>query len=253
MDISSVFKASLLLGSRGAASEVDIENLGLQEQKKLLERLVNNAEEDTEKFLFTFKNRIDRVEIELPTIEVRFEHLNVETEVYFSGRVTYNGHNMEEFVPQRTAAYIGQHDVYIGEMTVRETLAFSARCQGQGAGSSHDMLAELLRREKGANIMLDPDIEICMNILGLDNCTDIIVGDQNLRGISGGQRKRNTTGEMLVGPAKVFFMDEISTGLDNSITYQVVNSIRQSVHILKGTALISLLQPEPETYDHSHF
>lgn len=50
-----------------------------------------------------------------------------------AGRVSYNGHEMDEFVPQRTAAYISQNDVHIGEMTVRETLAFSARCQGVGS------------------------------------------------------------------------------------------------------------------------
>ena len=48
------------------------------------------------------------------------------------GNVTYNGHELKEFVPQRSAAYISQHDVHLGEMTVRETLAFSARCQGVG-------------------------------------------------------------------------------------------------------------------------
>ena len=37
---------------------------------------------------------------------------------------------MNEFVPQRTSAYISQQDLHIGEMTVRETLSFSARCQG---------------------------------------------------------------------------------------------------------------------------
>jgi len=46
--------------------------------------------------------------------------------------VSYNGHGFDEFVPQRTAAYISQNDVHIAEMTVRETLAFSARCQGVG-------------------------------------------------------------------------------------------------------------------------
>lgn len=56
-------------------------------------------------------------------------------------------------------------------------------------------------------------------------------------------------GEMLAGPARALFMDEISTGLDSSTTFQIVNSIRQSIHILKGTAVISLLQPAPETYD----
>ena len=57
---------------------------------------------------------------------------SIADELQFSGRVSYNGHGMEEFVPQRTSAYISQTDLHIGEMTVRETLAFSARCQGIG-------------------------------------------------------------------------------------------------------------------------
>ncbi|GAB2220719.1 hypothetical protein Droror1_Dr00008388 [Drosera rotundifolia] len=54
---------------------------------------------------------------------------------------------------------------------------------------------------------------------------------------------------MLVGPAKVLFMDEISTGLHSSTTFQIVSSLRQYVHILDGTVVISLLQPAPKTYD----
>ena len=54
---------------------------------------------------------------------------------------------------------------------------------------------------------------------------------------------------MLVGPARALFMDEISTGLDSSTTFQIVNSLKQYVHLLKGTAVISLLQPAPETYN----
>lgn len=53
----------------------------------------------------------------------------------------------------------------------------------------------------------------------------------------------------MVGPARALFMDEISTGLDSSTTFQIVKSIRESIHILNGTAVISLLQPAPETYD----
>lgn len=53
----------------------------------------------------------------------------------------------------------------------------------------------------------------------------------------------------MVGPVRAYFMDEISNGLDSSTSYQIVNSIRQSIHILEGTAVISLLQPAPETYD----
>ncbi|GAV87304.1 hypothetical protein CFOL_v3_30730, partial [Cephalotus follicularis] len=76
----------------------------------------------------------------------------------FSGTITYNGHGMQEFVPQRTAAYISQHDLHIGEMTVSETLAFVARCQG--VGSRYDMLVELSRRERAANIKPDPNLDV---------------------------------------------------------------------------------------------
>ncbi|PUZ59878.1 hypothetical protein GQ55_4G078800 [Panicum hallii var. hallii] len=180
-----------------------------------------------------------------------------------SGNVTYNGHGMDDFVPQRTAAYVSQHDLHIGEMTVRETLAFSARCQG--VGYFYDLLCDLLRREKEANVKPDADldafmkaaalggqeanvvVEYMLKILGLEVCADTMVGDEMFRGISGGQRKRVTAGEILVGSARVLFMDEISNGLDSSTTFQVMNSLRQAIHILGGTAVISLLQPAPET------
>ncbi|XP_071734203.1 pleiotropic drug resistance protein 1-like [Rutidosis leptorrhynchoides] len=334
-------RKGLLFGSTGPANEIDIDNIGIEQRKRLLDRLVKVADEDNEAFLLKLRNRIDRVGIELPTIEVRFEHLSVEADVNTgsralpsfinfhidifegflsmlhllpntkrhitilddlsgvvkpsrmtlllgppssgkttlllalagklakelknSGKVTYNGHELNEFVPERTSAYISQHDVHIGEMTVRETLAFSARCQG--IGSRYEMLAELSRREKDANIKPDPDVDIYMKaaategqeasvvtdytlkVLGLDICADTMVGDQMIRGISGGQKKRVTTGEMIVGPSKVLLMDEISTGLDSSTTFQIVKSLKQFIHILEGTAVISLLQPAPETYD----
>ncbi|MBA0678047.1 hypothetical protein Goari_019413, partial [Gossypium aridum] len=69
------------------------------------------------------------------------------------------------------------------------------------------------------------------------------------RGISGGQKKRVTTGEMIVGPTKTLFMDEISTGLDSSTTYQIVKCLQQVVHLTEATILMSLLQPAPETFD----
>ncbi|KAL2326679.1 hypothetical protein Fmac_025737 [Flemingia macrophylla] len=321
--------------------EVDITKLGMQEKKLLLESILKTAEEDNERFLHMMRERIDRVGIKIPKIEVRFEHLSVEGDAYVgtralptllnstlnviegalghikllplnksvvkilqdisgilkparmtlllgppgsgkttllqtlagkmdkdlraSGRITYCGHELSEFVPQRTCAYISQHDLHHGEMTVRETLDFSGRCLG--AGTRYDMLAELSRREIAAGIKPDPEIDAFMKatamegqetslvtdyilkILGLEICADILVGDEMRRGISGGQKKRLTTGEMLVGPAKAFFMDEISTGLDSSTTFQIVRFMRQMVHIMDVTMIIALLQPAPETYD----
>uniref|UniRef100_A0A453E9W2 ABC transporter domain-containing protein n=1 Tax=Aegilops tauschii subsp. strangulata TaxID=200361 RepID=A0A453E9W2_AEGTS len=182
-----------------------------------------------------------------------------------SGSITYNGHHLNEFVPQRTSAYVSQQDWHASEMTVRETLEFAGRCQG--VGIKYDMLVELLRREKNAGIKPDEDLDVfmkalalegrqtslvaeyVMKILGLDICADTIVGDEMVKGISGGQKKRLTTGELLVGSARVLFMDEISTGLDSATTYQIIKYLRDSTHALDGTTIISLLQPAPETYE----
>jgi ABC-type multidrug transport system ATPase subunit len=55
------------------------------------------------------------------------------------GEITYNGYALNEFVPQKTAAYISQTDVHVGEMTVKETFDFSSRCQGVGTKYGMDL------------------------------------------------------------------------------------------------------------------
>ena len=54
---------------------------------------------------------------------------------------------------------------------------------------------------------------------------------------------------MIVGPTKALFMDEISTGLDSSTTFQIVTCLQQFAHITESTVVVSLLQPAPETYE----
>lgn len=59
----------------------------------------------------------------------------------------------------------------------------------------------------------------------------------------------NNAGEMIVGPTKTLFMDEISTGLDSSTTFQIVKCLQQVVHVTDATVFMSLLQPAPETFE----
>ncbi|XP_045801854.1 ABC transporter G family member 36 [Trifolium pratense] len=321
--------------------EVDVRKLDVNERQKFIDKIFKVAEEDNEKYLSKFRNRIDKVGIRLPTVEVRFENLSIEADSYVGsralptlpnvslnmlesalrifgistakktkltilknvsgiikpsrmtlllgppssgkttlllalagkldtdlrveGEISYNGYNLNEFVPRKTSAYISQNDVHLGVMTVKETLDFSARCQG--VGTRYDLLSELARREKDAGIFPEAELDLFMKatamegtesslitdytlkILGLDICKDTIVGDEMQRGISGGQKKRVTTGEMIVGPTKTLFMDEISTGLDSSTTYQIVKCFQQIVHLTEATIFMSLLQPAPETFD----
>lgn len=48
------------------------------------------------------------------------------------GKVMFNGHTFDEFVVPKTAAYVSQHDLHVGELTVRETFQFSSKVQGVG-------------------------------------------------------------------------------------------------------------------------
>lgn len=54
---------------------------------------------------------------------------------------------------------------------------------------------------------------------------------------------------MIVGPVRTLLMDEISTGLDSSTTFQSVKCLGDIAHLMEYTILISLLQPAPESYD----
>ncbi|KAL0704242.1 hypothetical protein Bca4012_070667 [Brassica carinata] len=78
-------RKGILTASHGI-NQIDIEKLGFQDTKKLLERLIKVGDDEHEKLLWKLKNRIDRVGIDLPTIEVRFDHLKVEAEVHVGGR-----------------------------------------------------------------------------------------------------------------------------------------------------------------------
>ncbi|KAL5700652.1 drug-responsive transcription factor pdr3 [Ranunculus cassubicifolius] len=320
---------------------IDVTKLGPLERHLFIEKLIKHIEKDNLHLLKKLRQRVDKVGVELPTVDVRYKNFCVEAEcevvdgkplptlwnsvrgmlsgyskllgirsqdakikiikdvrgiikpgrmtlllgppgcgkttlllalsgkldksMKVSGDISYNGYKLEEFVPQKTSAYISQYDLHIPEMTVRETLDFSACCQG--VGSRLDLMTEVIRREKQAGIFPDPDVDTYMKaisvdglertlqtdyilkILGLDICADTLVGSALRRGVSGGQKKRLTTGEMIVGPTKALLMDEISNGLDSSTTFQVVSCLQQLVHITDATALIALLQPAPETYD----
>ncbi|KAL8225145.1 hypothetical protein R6Q57_017702 [Mikania cordata] len=320
---------------------VDVTKLDRRNRSLIVRKALDTSEQDNFKLLAAIKERFDRVGLEVPKVEVRFEKLNVEADVLIgsralptllncardvieqfliclgiyhprrhnlsilknisgsikpgrmtlllgppgsgkstlllalagkldtslkkSGKITYNGHELNEFCVQRTSAYISQTDSHIAELTVRETLDFGARCEGEGFAGN--LMKELTRLEKEKKIRPSPEIDAFMKassvagkrhsistdyilkVLGLDVCSETVVGNDMLRGISGGQRKRVTTGEMVVGPRKTLFMDEISTGLDSSTTYQIVKCVKNFVHQMEATVLMSLLQPAPETFD----
>ncbi|EEY62238.1 ATP-binding Cassette (ABC) Superfamily [Phytophthora infestans T30-4] len=175
-----------------------------------------------------------------------------------SGEITYNDVQRAEVLSRlpRFIAYTNQKDDHYPQRTVQETFAFAQRCCG-GATLEPWVLKALDKckkdqHERAVKLMTAQHkfaAEIRVKSLGLDRCKDTIVGNAMIRGVSGGERKRVTTGEMTFGRKRALLLDEISTGLDAATTYDIVNSVRSLTRHLKANIVVSLLQPPPEVFN----
>ncbi|CAI5729553.1 unnamed protein product [Hyaloperonospora brassicae] len=176
--------------------------------------------------------------------------------VTIEGEVTYNGTPANELLRRlpQFVSYVTQRDKHYPSLTVKETLEFAHACCGGGLserdeqhlinGSPEENKAAL----EAARAMCKHYPDIVIQQLGLDNCQNTIVGDAMIRGVSGGERKRVTTGEMEFGNKYVMMMDEISTGLDSAATFDIITTQRSIAKKFRKTIVISLLQPSPEVF-----
>ncbi|KAJ8577783.1 hypothetical protein ON010_g1422 [Phytophthora cinnamomi] len=179
-----------------------------------------------------------------------------ERNVSIDGEVTYNGSPVSEIrkVLPQLVSYVSQRDEHYPLLTVKETIEFAhASCGGDLAkywdgGLVHGTSEENAEALKAVRAMYQHYPDLVVQQLGLENCQNTVVGDAMLRGVSGGERKRVTTGEMEFGNAYVKMMDEISTGLDSAATFDIISMQRSIAKKFHKTVVISLLQPSPEVF-----
>jgi ABC-type multidrug transport system ATPase subunit/ABC-type multidrug transport system permease subunit len=160
------------------------------------------------------------------------------------GTVLYNGVDAAGLRGQGVhlslvAQYVEQTDVHMAFLTVLETVAFaSALSTVDPALMGHPLLVTAARNR----------VDAVLKLLHLESCRNTLLGNEIVRGVSGGERKRVTVAEVLVGAARVLCLDEISTGLDASVTYDICASIRAWCTHMRGTVVTALQQPTPEVY-----
>ncbi|RAW21404.1 ABC transporter G family member 31, partial [Phytophthora cactorum] len=180
-----------------------------------------------------------------------------EKRVAVEGEITYNGvpHNeLGSRLPQ-FVSYVDQHDVHFPTLTVKETLEFAhAFTGGELLRRGEELLTngsteENLEALKTMQTLFQHYPDIVIEQLGMQNCQNTIIGNGMLRGVSGGERKRVTTGEMEFGMKYMSLMDEISTGLDSATAFDIITTQRSIAKTLGKTVVISLLQPSPEIFE----
>ncbi len=101
----------------------------------------------------------------------------------------------------------------MGTLTVRENLAFSANLR----------LPKYITPEEKVKRIEDTITE-----LGLAHVADAKIGNEFIRGISGGERKRTNIGMELITAPAVLFLDEPTTGLDASTANAVMLLLHRS-------------------------
>lgn len=156
-----------------------------------------------------------------------------------TGRLLYNGVTALDagFCIQKMVALVEQEDKHWPLLTVRETLEFAQKCNAH--------IFDNTQSEEEHSRKVDAVI----SLLGLEDCAHTILGSPMDRGISGGQKKRVTLGEMLMGNPRVLCLDEISTGIDSSTTLEIFSALKTWTNTTQGTIIATLLQPAPEVFD----
>ena len=101
----------------------------------------------------------------------------------------------DEFYIKNAFAYIDQLDKHAPRLTVEETFDFAYQCSTGGKFIRQEVPAEI------KSVMEKADKEnlatrLVLAGLGLTEVKDTYVGDTNIRGVSGGQRRRVTVGEV---------------------------------------------------------
>ncbi|KAG0371250.1 hypothetical protein BGZ54_008254 [Gamsiella multidivaricata] len=131
------------------------------------------------------------------------------------------------------SSYVRQDDNFLlSHLTVRETLQYAAELRMDSSMSKADKYAK---------------VEDIIELLGLRECADVIVGSSAVKGCSGGQRRRVSIGIQLVTEPACLFLDEPTSGLDALTAKAVVLTLKQ-IAASGRTVVCTIHQPRADIW-----
>ena len=121
-----------------------------------------------------------------------------------TGYIDLNGKPMTPQVFKQYCAHVPQHDQGWPFLTCFETVQFAANFFLTSASE---------RREKAEEIL---------ETMGLLSCRNTRVGNEYIKGLSGGQRRRLSLAVAFMKSPLVVFLDEVTSGLDAASAHNQV-------------------------------
>eukprot|EP00382_Lankesteria_abbotti_P000731 CAMPEP_0113844250 /NCGR_PEP_ID=MMETSP0372-20130328/143_1 /TAXON_ID=340204 /ORGANISM="Lankesteria abbotti" /LENGTH=622 /DNA_ID=CAMNT_0000813253 /DNA_START=125 /DNA_END=1990 /DNA_ORIENTATION=+ /assembly_acc=CAM_ASM_000359 len=146
------------------------------------------------------------------------------------GEVLFNGELAPDNINQ-FSNYVMQQDHLLEYLTVYETISISAKLKLKS-------LPREARRER---------VERVINELGLDECRNVRVGGEAVKGISGGQKKRVSIAIELLDEPSLLFLDEPTSGLDSSLAYDILKVLVDLANVGR-TVICTVHQPRSQVF-----
>ncbi|KAH7861024.1 hypothetical protein Vadar_020721 [Vaccinium darrowii] len=127
---------------------------------------------------------------------------------------------------KKISGYVTQKDTLFPLLTVQETLMFSAKL-----------------RLRLPSSQLSSRVDSLIQELRLDHVAGERVGDDKVRGISGGERRRVSIGVGVIHDPKVLILDEPTSGLDSTSALQIIDMLKTMAETRGRTVILSIHQP----------
>lgn len=137
------------------------------------------------------------------------------------------------------AVYNQESDEHLPHLTVGQTLHFAAT-----AATSRTRI-EGVTREVQSNHMA----EVMMRIFGLSHVHNTKVGNDTIRGVSGGERKRVSIAEMALARSSIATWDNSTRGLDAATALEFARSLRTLADVMGVTQAMAIYQASQSIYD----
>lgn len=135
--------------------------------------------------------------------------------------------------------YNQETEKHFPHLTVEQTLQFAAATRTPSNGAL-DLSAKEFSNLKA---------EIAMSLFGLSHVRNTKVGNDFIRGVSGGERKRVSIAEMGVSGAPIGAWDNSTRGLDAATALDFVRALRISSNTIGTTHAVAIYQASQSIYD----
>ncbi|TVY82747.1 ZEB2-regulated ABC transporter [Lachnellula suecica] len=137
------------------------------------------------------------------------------------------------------AVYTAEVDVHFPMLTVGQTLDFAAQARAPRetpGGATRSEYSRLLR-------------DVIMAKFGINHTVNTRVGNDFLRGVSGGERKRVSIAEAALGGAPLQCWDNSTRGLDSANAIEFCKTLKMSTDLAGSTAVVAIYQAPQSAYD----